>query len=130
MSDSYLGASVPSQWLRKYEDLAQKTGKSLEELVREALSQYLDLNTSVETPDQLNQEIEDLKKRVTELESSQGYINQLRVSIQVLEHKINQLSSSKTEIPHQSLPNKQPSLDDDTDEYDEPDEVLWDFMSE
>lgn len=136
MTDTYLGATVSSELFQKYQDLSQKRDQSLEDLVKVALSQYLDGQDQIDVPSvgTLNGEILALKDRVKELESTQYQVNHLSLKLQVLEHKIEHLSSeNKEKIQSFSSPiiDNHASLnqeDDDEDDYDEPDEVLWDFI--
>jgi hypothetical protein len=136
MTDTYLGAIVSSELFQQYQNLSRKKGQSLEDLVKAALSQYLEGEdqTDILSIQTLNEEILTLKDRVKELESTQLQVNRLSLKLQVLEHKFEQLSShNKENIPSFSPPTIESMVssnqeDYEADEYDEPDEVLWDFI--
>ncbi len=146
--DAYLGATVPHFWLQQYESLAQKKGKTREELIREALADYLSINSASDSQSsQLTQEITDLSRRVTVLETAQSHLNHLAAQFQHLEQKFKQLSgetsnrdnqpqnppsSSNSEKINKTSPAANFSLvtPPDQEDYDEPDEILWDFKGD
>ena len=129
-----IAAMVPQEWLVKLEQLSQKTGRSIEELIREALAQYLGIEKKI-SPSQtlVNVPLAMIQQDLTTLKQKVNHLEQLFPQVTTLEAKL--FSLEKILIPELStLPNSQTftqvvPLDDD-EQYDEPDEILTDFLSE
>ncbi len=129
-----IAAMVPQEWLVKLEQLSQKTGRSIEELIREALAQYLGIEKKI-SPSQtlVNVPLAMIQQDLTTLKQKVNHLEQLVPQVTTLEAKL--FSLEKILIPELStLPNSQTftqvvPLDDD-EQYDEPDEILTDFLSE
>ena len=129
-----IAAMVPQEWLVKLEQLSQKTGRSIEELIREALAQYLGIEKKI-SPSQtlVNVPLATIQQDLTTLKQKVNHLEQLFPQVTTLEAKL--FSLEKILIPELStLPNSQTftqvvPLDDD-EQYDEPDEILTDFLSE
>ncbi|MGK7931592.1 MAG: hypothetical protein AB4041_09185 [Microcystaceae cyanobacterium] len=135
MKENYLGTSVDPVLWQAYHDLAIKKGKTLEDLVNAALYSYLEWKEPTDSEKSFLKEISDLKEKVTELETLQGRFNQLNLTVQVLENKLEYLSiHQKDKNPEEKVSSPTndsfKASDSNDDDYDEPDEVLWDFISE
>lgn len=129
-----IAAMVPQEWLVKLEQLSQETGRSIEELIREALAQYLGIEKKV-SPSQtlVNVPLATVQQELTTLRKKVNHLEQLFPQVAKIETKL--FSLEKILIPELStLPISKTftqvvPLDDD-EQYDEPDEVLTDFLSE
>ncbi|MGF1481709.1 MAG: ribbon-helix-helix protein, CopG family [Cyanophyceae cyanobacterium] len=117
-----LGAPVPQKWIERFELLSAQTGRSLTELVREAIAQYIGMDREVTV--ELEEEIVELKQKVSELEPHKQQLKSLHVRLEILEQKLSQTQADKT---FQQSATPSPMLDDD-DFDDEPDEILTDFL--
>lgn len=129
-----IAAMVPQEWLVKLEQLSQETGRSLEELIREALAQYLGIEKKISPSQTLgNVRLATVQQELTTLKQKVNHLEQLFPQVAKLEAKL--FSLEKTLIPELSiLPNSQTFTQvvpiDDDEQYDEPDEILTDFLSE
>lgn len=121
-----LETTIPQEWMDRFEDLAKQTGRSLTELIQEALAQYIGADLGARSPSQLEQfrsELAFLRQKVTELEPYKERVEMLSVRLEAIEGKRSQAENKSTSS--QNLP-----LDeaDDDDFDDEPDEILTDFL--
>lgn len=128
-----LGATVPQEWIDKFELLAKHRGRSVSELVRDALAQYIGIDESsskiVSQLAQFQAELKLLKQKITEVELYKTQIKELSVRLAVVEQNMgkaqSQLFSSNSSSSEAWL------IDNEIDEDyidDEPDEVLTDFL--
>jgi hypothetical protein len=124
-----LGATVPQAWVERFECLAQQTGRSVTDLVREALAQYIGMdNPRAIAPSSLatlEAELAALKAKVASFDSLNQQVAVLTVRLVALEKIAVQAPSQLSQA--QALSVQAGELEDD-DCYDEPDEVLTDFL--
>lgn len=128
-----LGAKVPQEWLNQFEELAKQTGRSLTELVREALAQYIgvqeNLSSGVSQLKAFEAELALLKQKVASLESYKHQVTQLTLRLgaieQVMVQAQTQAITPSTSSFSDSLLIETGAIDDVDDE---PDEVLRDFL--
>ena len=62
----FVGTKIPPEWIKRLEELSEETKKTRGVILREAIGQYLDLdsdNPDNKRTDPLRSEIEDLKAR-------------------------------------------------------------------
>lgn len=127
-----IAAMVPQEWLVKLEQLSQETGRSIEELIREALAQYLGIEKKISPSQTLtNVPLATVQQELTTLKQKVNHLEQLFPQVAKLEAKL--FSLEKILIPELStLPNSQTFTQvvpiDDDQQYDEPDEILTDFL--
>lgn len=110
MSDQLL-INFPQSWQKKIEEIAARRNRTSEEVVHEALAQYLGERTST------------LHHRLQAVETD---IQQLRATIQDLQQRLQQAATVMT-FPISS-PTPSTTSDEDEELEDEPDEVLYDFL--
>ena len=126
-----LSATVPTEWVAKLTHLSEKNGCSLEELVREALAQYLDLNHFSASPDSESASFTTLQKQLVTLTTRVKDLEVLFSQVAKLEAKM--FSLERTLMPELStLPETETFtqfLATDDEQYDEPDEILTDFLT-
>jgi hypothetical protein len=133
MKENYLGTPVSPILWQTYHDLAIEKGQTLEDLVTAALYDYLEWKIPTDSESALLKEVGDLKEKVKELETLKSQVNRLNLNVQILENKLEYLSTHQTDtVENASSPinHSLQSSDSNEDDYDEPDEVLWDFISE
>lgn len=119
-----LGAMIPQEWLDKLSDLSKSTGRSLNDLVREAIAQYIGIDETKYNLLELNKQLTILQEKIAFLESDRGQIQKLGLRLQILEHQL-------AKIPNQAIYTEKLSrdnnlIDDNVD--DEPDEIIFDFL--
>lgn len=130
-----LEALIPPVWLAQLEAIAQQQGCAVETVLRNAIAQYLGIESTVTQTAppwaSIRQEITELQKKVTELEDNQHQVRRLSLQLQVLEHKLTQIQSSGsfvTPVPPDTSAMLSVENRDEEEFYDEPDEILTDFL--
>lgn len=127
-----LSAIVPQEWLVKLEQLSQETGCSIEELIQDALAQYLNLDPVSPSGTVVNVPLATIQKELATLTQKVNDLEQLFSQMAKLEAKM--FSLEKTLTPERSTPYPTrtftKSLVTDDDQDDEPDEILTDFLTE
>jgi hypothetical protein len=100
---------VPRPWLERLRTIAGERGKTLEEITREAIAAYLGISP-------VEMEITDLKFQIGELTKLSSQIASLNLRLSLLEGR--------------SLAPNPPAVSesDEEEEFDEPDEILQDFL--
>lgn len=129
-----LGATVPQEWIDRFEKLAKQRGHSVTEVVRDALAKYIGIDAnSAKMFSQLEQcqtEIKLLKKKITELELYKTQIKDLSIRLSCVEQNIGKIQTQS--INTNSKASSETWLIKDTideDDFDdEPDEILTDFL--
>ncbi|AFY78771.1 MAG: ribbon-helix-helix protein, CopG family [Hydrococcus sp. C42_A2020_068] len=131
--EATLEVNVPQAWIEQFETLANQSGRSASELVREALARYLDISGQqpATSLDRLSSELKTFKAELAELTqkvnalSEKSYlITTMSARLTTLERAISlgNLKQTTTSTPCQLM-------DTDDDDYDdEPDEILTDFL--
>ncbi|GAB4315668.1 MAG: hypothetical protein Kow0091_22840 [Geminocystis sp.] len=121
-----LSIHIDYEWKEKLIDIAQKENVSLENLIASIIGDYLGESLDHEKLEKLTQDYEKLNQRLTvleaknlELEKIEARFNLLEKLVENLQYQINPRHIEKRNITH--------SLDDE-DIYDEPDEILTDFL--
>ncbi|WP_013322874.1 ribbon-helix-helix protein, CopG family [Gloeothece verrucosa] len=134
-NNEFLGAKVPQEWINQFEKLAQQSGRSVTELVRDALAQYIGIDASsskvVSQLEQVQIELKLLRQKIAEMELYKTQIRELSVRLAAVEQSRGKERSQF--LSPNSLSFSQSSLiksetEEDEDYEDEPDEVLTDFL--
>jgi hypothetical protein len=110
MSDKLL-TNFPQPWQEKIREIAACRNRTSEEIVHEALAQYLGEPTSTLPP----------RLRAVEIE-----VQQLQTIIQDLQQRLQQAATVITFPPSPQTPLA--TSDEDDELEDEPDEILYDFL--
>ena len=82
----FVGTKIPPEWIKRLEELSEETKKTRGVILREAIGQYLGLdsdNPDNKKTDPLRSEIEDLKARVTALEGETTLSNSYPVGKEI-----------------------------------------------
>lgn len=120
--------TVSSEWAEQLHQLSLETGHSLEELVQEAIGQYLDKTRVLLSSQSVDLEYFNLQKELLDLQAKVESLKPLLNQVAKLEAKM--VTLEKIVVPELSLsPSSTFSqlLTDDNDQ-DEPDEILTDFL--
>lgn len=127
-------AKVPQEWVEQLETIAKQTGQSVNDLVREAIAQYLGVEKfSFSTPpdwERLNAELttyktqlEELNQKIDDLSTYSQLVTTLQMRLTALEGRVIQNNQDE------AIVTSSPELDINEDDYDdEPDEILFDFL--
>ena len=98
----FVGTKIPPEWIKRLEELSEETKKTRGVILREAIGQYLGLdsdNPDNKRIDPLRSEIEDLKARVTALERKTTLSNSYPVGKEitqlVMDNSVDEVSPSK-----------------------------------
>ena len=98
----FVGTKIPPEWIKRLEELSEETRKTRGVILREAIGQYLGLdsdNPDNKRIDPLRSEIEDLKARVTALEGktplSSSYPVGKEITQLVMDNPVSEVSPSK-----------------------------------
>ncbi|PHV61697.1 hypothetical protein [Cyanobacterium aponinum] len=123
---SVLSIHIDSEWKEKLIDIAQQKNISLEKLIASIIGNYLGESLEHEKLEKLTQDYEKLNQRLSVLEAKNLELEKIEAKFHILEklvenlqYQINPRHIDKGNITH--------SLDDE-DIYDEPDEILTDFL--
>ncbi len=129
LENTKIEITVSPEWADQFNQLSLETKRSVEELVQEALGQYLEQsqtsllsNSPAIESSSLSKELSILKQRVQSLELLLNQVAKLESKISALE---------KIVIPEISIPPHSTFaqlLTNDDEDDDEPDEVLTDFL--
>ena len=120
-----LNVKIPQQWLGRLTKLAQENNQSVEALILAVLAEYLNFDEAGFPVQELPQELQQLRQRVIQLERQNYQFDKLTNRLNILEKLIASLQTQLIEPkPSTSLP----SSEEYDDIYDEPDEVLTDFL--
>lgn len=118
---------IPQQWLGRLTKSAQENNHSVEDLILTVLAEYFNFNERDFQIQQLHQELQQLRQRVIQLEEQDYQFAQLTKRLNILEKLIASLQTQWIKLrPSTSLSLVEEYDDDDI--YDEPDEVLTDFL--
>ena len=120
--------TVPQEWANQLNQFSLETGRSVKELVQEAIGQYLKTISTSLNPN--SKQLED-----SLLEQELLILQQKVQSLELLFHQVSKLEAKITsiekiiipEVPITSDSTFAQLLTDDSDE-DEPDEILTDFL--
>jgi predicted transcriptional regulator len=124
-----LSTKVPRSWGNKLEELAEQTGRSPTDLLREALAQYLGVedqkSADIDRLGAIEAELAALNQKVAELEPYKTQMVAILTRLVVVERAVanNQHPGNITQTFSVEM---QAIADDDID--DEPDEILIDFL--
>jgi len=119
-----VNCKIPSGWKKKIKHLAAERSQPSEQIIYEAIAQYLGENTS-----KTNSRIDTLEEEVSELYST---IAQLSSSIKKLQQQaiaaasMNPLTGTPTTERQRTIVALE--FDEDDGVEDEPDEILYDFL--
>lgn len=123
---SVLSIHIDFKWKEKLIDIAQKKNISLEKLIANIIGNYLGESLEHEKLEKLTQDYEKLNQRLTVLEGKNLELEKIEARFRLLEklvgnlqYQINPRHIEKGNITHSF---------DDEDIYDEPDEILTDFL--
>lgn len=120
-----INIKVPEKWEKKLEKLAKKNQQSLDELILKILADYLNFDYSDFQVKKLQEELNNLTKRVKELEKQDYEFKQQTNKLEILEKLVDSLQISI----RQSKSIKTISINEEMEEMeDEADEVLTEFL--
>ena len=123
-----LNLKIPQQWFGRLTKSAQENNQSVEDLILAVLAEYFNFDERGFQVQQLRQELEQLRQRVIQLEGQDYQFEQIINRLNILEKLMASLQTQWIKLrPSTSLPLVE-EYDDDDDIYDEPDEVLTDFL--
>ena len=128
LDNTKIEITVSSEWAEQFNQLSLETGHSLEELIQEAIGQYLDKTRVFLSSHSIDLEYFNLQKELLNLQEKVESLKPLLNKVAKLEAKI--VALEKIVIPELSIsPSSTFSqlLADDNDQ-DEPDEILTDFL--
>ena len=126
MNQANINLKLPPEWLENLQELASKNNQSTHELILEILANYLNIDYSNFEGKQIRAEIEELKARFKQLEQKDYQFTRLNERLNILEELIISLQSQV--ISPKASPDLSTLDDDDEEIYDEPDEILTDFL--
>lgn len=121
-----LTIKLPLEWQQKLNDLALEKQLSLEDLITEVIGEYLGYNLNHIKVDRLVQKYQDIDNRLGILETKDYQINSLENRLNILEKLVASLQSQVISHPTINTFDNNMIIDDEI--YDEPDEILTDFL--
>jgi hypothetical protein len=131
-NESFLEVQFPQEWVEQFEMLALQTGRTVSELVREAIAQYLGISEqpSSQRLEQLSAEFKTFQAELAELTQKVNALSGYSHLVTTLSVRLTTLEGMVAQSPpNQSIPSSSFQLiDEDEDDYDEPDEILTDFF--
>lgn len=116
---------LPIKWKAKIDNLAQEKNQSLSNLITDIIGQYLGDNLDDINVNRLQENYQDLSKRLKVLEAKDYQIERLQNRLDIMEKLI---ASLQTQVISRSLDSLSYSVSIDEEIEDEPDEILTDFL--
>jgi hypothetical protein len=120
-----LKLKIPEEWAKKLQKIANKSYCSSEDIVREIIAEYLNVNSN-------NLQIQKLYENLNKVEQRLSKIEQNNYNIEDFKHKLNTLEKLIILLQNKDIKSGTSrdinSADNDDDFYDEPDEILTDFL--
>ncbi|KDR58458.1 ribbon-helix-helix protein, CopG family [Arthrospira platensis] len=122
-NDITLTVTVSQELMQEIEQKSQENGHSITQLVQEAIREYLTPNNATDI-ELLRRQIIELQRQLLSWEKIPKDLTAVETRVGILERRLGSLSVTNQRI---SLPS---IAEDDEDFYDEPDEILTDFLSD
>lgn len=120
--------TVPQEWVNQLNQFSLETGRSVQELVQEAIGQYLKTISTSLNPNSQNLEDSRIEQDLLILQQKVQSLELLFYQVSKLEAKITSIEKIIIpEVPITSDSTFAQLLTNDSDE-DEPDEILTDFL--
>lgn len=116
---------LPITWKAKIDNLAQEKNESLSNVITDIIGQYLGDNLDDINVNRLQENYQDLSKRLKVLEAKDYQIERLQNRLDIMEKLI---ASLQTQVISRSLDSLSYSVSIDEEIEDEPDEILTDFL--
>ncbi|OKH24494.1 hypothetical protein NIES593_07410 [Hydrococcus rivularis NIES-593] len=131
--EATLEVNVPQAWIEQFETLANQSGRSASELVREALAHYLGISGQqpATSLDRLSSELKTFKAELAELTQKVNALSEKSYLITTMSARLTTLERAIALGNSTQTATAAPSqlMDTDDDDYDdEPDEILTDFL--
>ncbi|VXD24572.1 conserved hypothetical protein [Planktothrix serta PCC 8927] len=130
LENTKIETTVPQEWADQLGELSLETGRTVEELVQEALGQYLARIKTAFAPASIDLEASniEIQKELSILKQKVQSLEQLLNQVAKLEAKI--FSLEKIVSPELSIPPNSTfaQLLTNDEDYDEPDEIMTDFL--
>ncbi|MDT9179240.1 MAG: ribbon-helix-helix protein, CopG family [Limnospira sp. PMC 1291.21] len=120
-NDITLTVTVSQELMQEIEQKSQASGHSITQLVQEAIKEYLNLNNATDI-ELLRRQIIELQRQLLTLEKIPQDLTAVETRVAILERRLGSVSITNQ---RSSLPTV---AADDEDFYDEPDEILTDFL--
>ncbi|MGI0480584.1 hypothetical protein ACN4EE_07315 [Geminocystis sp. CENA526] len=116
---------LPIEWLEKIEHLAQSKNLSLSQVITDIIGQYLGDNLYNSRLDRMEQQHQDLTKRLTVLETKDYDLDNLKYRFEIMEKLIASLQTQVISRPFDRI-DRTIMIQEEIE--DEPDEILTDFL--
>jgi uncharacterized protein YydD (DUF2326 family) len=116
---------LPIKWKAKIDNLAQEKNESLSNLITDIIGQYLGDNLDDINVNRLQENYQDLSKRLKVLEAKDYQIERLQNRLDIMEKLI---ASLQTQVISRSLDSLSYSVSIEEEIEDEPDEILTAFL--
>ena len=120
-NDITLTVTVSQELMQEIEQKSQENGHSITQLVQEAIREYFTLNNATDI-ELLRRQIIELQRQLLTLEKIPQDLTAVETRVAILERRLGSVSITNQ---RSSLPTV---AADDEDFYDEPDEILTDFL--
>ncbi|MBS0016052.1 MAG: ribbon-helix-helix protein, CopG family [Arthrospira sp. SH-MAG29] len=122
-NDITLTVTVSQELMQEIEQKSQENGHSITQLVQEAIREYLTLNNATDI-ELLRRQIIELQRQLLTLEKIPKDLTAVETRVATLERRLGSVSvtNQRTSLPTVAA--------DDEEFYDEPDEILTDFLSD
>lgn len=127
MNQTNINLNLPSEWLENVQELALQNNQSVSELILEVLAKYLQIDYDDFQRKQIRKEIAELRAKFSQIEQTNEQFVKLNQRLNTLEKLIISLQS---QVNYSQSNNNLVIIDEQEDEeiYDEPDEILTDFL--
>jgi uncharacterized protein YydD (DUF2326 family) len=116
---------LPIKWKAKIDNLAQEKNESLSNLITDIIGQYLGDNLDDINVNRLQENYQDLSKRLKVLEAKDYQIERLQNRLDIMEKLI---ASLQNQVISRSLDSLSYSVSIEEEIEDEPDEILTAFL--
>jgi hypothetical protein len=116
---------LPIKWKAKIDNLAREKNESLSNLITDIIGQYLGDNLDDINVNRLQENYQDLSKRLKVLEAKDYQIERLQNRLDIMEKLI---ASLQTQVISRSLDSLSYSVSIEEEIEDEPDEILTAFL--
>ncbi|NCO75591.1 MAG: hypothetical protein GW795_06260 [Cyanobacteria bacterium] len=121
-----LTLDLPLQWTEKIEQLALEKQQPLSELITDIIGVYLSYNLDELNISRLQENYQELNKKVQILEAKDHYIDRLEHRLFIIEKLVSSLQTQISPYPRDKSISYAPIIEEEFE--DEPDEILTDFL--
>jgi phosphate uptake regulator len=117
---------IPQEWTKKLNKIAEENYRTSEEMIMAIVAEYLNVSYEDILLQNLSEKVEKIERRLSKIEEKDYNLDKLVNRLTIMEKLMTSLQTRQivttAEIPLNS------ELEDDEDIYDEPDEILTDFL--